>query len=106
MSRSRMRTGARSPLVAGSLASERSDALPERAASVCARDVRAPEKGDRMSKSKIAIIGTGGTISSMADDSLEVLDYPETSRKIEPREAIQRVHEAARFAELLPLSFR
>jgi L-asparaginase len=59
-----------------------------------------------MSKPKIAIIGTGGTISSMADDSLEVLDYPETSRKIEPREAIQRVHEAARFAELLPLSFR
>jgi L-asparaginase len=59
-----------------------------------------------MSKPKIAVIGTGGTISSLADDSLEVLDYPETGRKVEPAEAIARVPEAARFAELDPLPFR
>jgi L-asparaginase len=59
-----------------------------------------------MSKPTIAVIGTGGTISSLADDSLEVLDYPETGRKMEPADAIARVPEAARFAELDPLPFR
>jgi L-asparaginase len=59
-----------------------------------------------MSKPKVAVIGTGGTISSIADDSLEVLDYPETGRKMEPAEAIARVPEARRFAELDPLTFR
>ncbi|PVE22192.1 asparaginase [Microvirga sp. KLBC 81] len=59
-----------------------------------------------MSKPKIAVIGTGGTISSISTHSLEVLDYPETGRKMEPAEAIERVPEAAQFAELLPLPFR
>lgn len=59
-----------------------------------------------MSKPRIAIIGTGGTISSIGAHSLEVLDYPETSRKMEPAEAIERVPEAAQFADLVPLPFR
>ncbi|HEX7128167.1 MAG TPA: asparaginase [Thermodesulfobacteriota bacterium] len=59
-----------------------------------------------MRKPRIAVIGTGGTISSISDHSLEVLDYPETGRKMEPAEAIERVPEAARFADLVPLSFR
>lgn len=59
-----------------------------------------------MSKPKVAIIGTGGTISSISTHSLEVLDYPEIGRKMEPAEAIERVPEAAQFAELLPVPFR
>ncbi|GGE38209.1 L-asparaginase 2 [Agaricicola taiwanensis] len=57
-------------------------------------------------KPRIAIIGTGGTISSLGTHSLEVLDYPEVSRKMEPDEAIERVPEAAQFADLTPLPFR
>ena len=52
------------------------------------------------------MIGTGGTISSISHHSLEVLDYPETGRKMEPAEAIERVPEAARFADLVPVPFR
>ena len=59
-----------------------------------------------MIKPKIAVIGTGGTISSIGAHSLEVLDYPDASRKMDPAEAIQRVPEAAQFADLLPLPFR
>lgn len=57
-------------------------------------------------KPRIGIIGTGGTISSLGTHSLEVLDYPEVSRKMEPDEAIQRVPEASQFAELQALPFR
>lgn len=59
-----------------------------------------------MSKPKVAVIGTGGTISSISSHSLEMLDYPEAGRKIEPAEAIERVPEAARFADLVPVPFR
>ena len=59
-----------------------------------------------MTKPKIAVIGTGGTISSISAHSLEVLDYPETGRKMEPTEAVERVPEAALFADLIPVSFR
>ncbi|HEY8371059.1 MAG TPA: asparaginase [Thermodesulfobacteriota bacterium] len=59
-----------------------------------------------MKKPRIAVIGTGGTISSISHHSLEVLDYPETGRKMEPAEAIERVPEAARFADLVPVPFR
>jgi L-asparaginase len=59
-----------------------------------------------MRKPRIAVIGTGGTISSISQHSLEVLDYPETGRKMEPAQSVERVPEAARFADLIPLSFR
>jgi L-asparaginase len=57
-------------------------------------------------KPRIGVVGTGGTISSLGQHSLEVLDYPENSRKMEPDEAIERIPEAAQFAELVPLPFR
>lgn len=59
-----------------------------------------------MNKPMVAVIGTGGTISSIADDPLEVLNYPETSRKMEPAEAIARIREVERFAECMTLPFR
>jgi len=59
-----------------------------------------------MSKPTVAIIGTGGTISSVVDDSLDVLNYPDVSRKMSPAEAISRIPEAALFADYVTLPFR
>ena len=58
------------------------------------------------SKPRVALIGTGGTISSIAIDSLDVLDYPDVSRKIKPAEIIDRTPELARFADVVPIDFR
>ena len=43
-----------------------------------------------LSKPRVAVIGTGGTISSIALDSLDVLDYPDVSRKMQPAEIVDR----------------
>ncbi len=59
-----------------------------------------------MTKPTVAIIGTGGTISSIAEDSLDVLDYPDVSRKMQPDEAVSRIAEASRFADYVTLPFR
>lgn len=59
-----------------------------------------------MTKPIVAIIGTGGTISSIVDDSLDVLNYPDISRKMTPAEAVSRIPEADRFAEYVTLPFR
>jgi L-asparaginase len=58
------------------------------------------------SKPRVALIGTGGTISSIALDSHDVLDYPDVSRKMKPSEIIDRTPELARFADLVPINFR
>ena len=57
-------------------------------------------------KPRVALIGTGGTISSIATDSLDVLDYPDASRKAQPAEIIGRTPELARFADVVPINFR
>ena len=58
------------------------------------------------SKPRVAVIGTGGTISSISFDSLDVIDYPDVGRKIKPGEIVERTPELARFAELVPINFR
>lgn len=55
---------------------------------------------------KIAVIGCGGTISSVSDSTLDVLDYPEFGRKLSIEELLARVPELASFAEPIPLAFR
>ena len=57
-------------------------------------------------KPRVALIGTGGTISSIAVDSLDVLNYPDVSRKIQPAEIMSRSPELQRFAEVVPINFR
>lgn len=57
-------------------------------------------------KPRVAIIGTGGTISSLAEDSLDVLDYPDNSRKMTAEEVLSRTKELERFATCVPLKFR
>lgn len=57
-------------------------------------------------KPRVAIIGTGGTISSVSHSSLDVLDYPDSGTKLEPAELLARVPELALFADGLAVPFR
>jgi L-asparaginase len=57
-------------------------------------------------KPRVALIGTGGTISSIGCDSLDVWEYMDTSRKAEPEELLQRFPEVGHAAEIVPLRFR
>ena len=58
-----------------------------------------------MNHPKIALIGTGGTISSFVDDPLDVLNYPDIGLKYEVRELLKQVPELTRIAEMVPLNF-
>ena len=57
-------------------------------------------------KRRVALIGTGGTISSIGRDSLDLWEYMDTSRKAEPEELLLRFPEAAEAAEIVPVRFR
>jgi L-asparaginase len=57
-------------------------------------------------KRRVALIGTGGTISSIGRDSLDLWEYMDTSRKAEPVELLQRFPEVAGAAEIIPVGFR
>lgn len=55
---------------------------------------------------RIAVIGTGGTISSLAESSMDAMDYPEFSRKLTIDEVLERVPEARLVAEPVAIPFR
>jgi len=55
---------------------------------------------------RIAVIGTGGTISSLAESSLDALDYPEFGRKMNIAEVLDRVPESRLVADPVPIPFR
>jgi len=55
---------------------------------------------------RIAVIGTGGTISSLGAGPLDSLDYPEFGTKLTPDEVLARVPEARRVADPVPVPFR
>ena len=55
---------------------------------------------------KIAVIGTGGTISSLGASSLDVLDYPDFEQKLSAEALLNRFPEAARVANPVPATFR
>ena len=57
-------------------------------------------------KRRVALIGTGGTISSIGRDSLDIWEYMDTSRKAEPDELLQRFPEVAAAAEIVPIRLR
>nr|AFK83596.1 type II L-asparaginase [uncultured bacterium] len=59
-----------------------------------------------MRKPRVALVGTGGTISSIGRDSLDVWEYMDTSRKAEPEELLQRFPEVAEAAEIITIRFR
>jgi L-asparaginase len=55
---------------------------------------------------RVALIGTGGTISSIGRDSLDLWEYMDTSRKAEPDELLKRFPEVAGAAEIVPVRYR
>jgi L-asparaginase len=55
---------------------------------------------------RIAVIGTGGTISSLGASSLDVLDYPDFGRKLSCEELLDRFPETRLVAEPLAITFR
>jgi L-asparaginase len=58
------------------------------------------------SKPKIAFIGTGGTISSMGRDALDLIDYPDGSAKLEVDELIEKFPLVRELVEAVPLRFK
>ena len=57
-------------------------------------------------KPRVALIGTGGTISSIGRDSLDLWEYMDAGRKAEPDELLVRFPEVAEAAEVVPVRFR
>ncbi len=57
-------------------------------------------------KPRVALIGTGGTISSIGRGPLDLWEYMDTSRKAEPDELLVRLPEVAEAAEIVPVRYR
>src|ERR1700732_574447 len=55
---------------------------------------------------RIAVIGTGGTISSLGASSLDVLDYPDFGQKLTCEALIDRFLETRLVADPMPVTFR
>jgi L-asparaginase len=55
---------------------------------------------------RIAVIGTGGTISSLGASSLDVLDYPDFGQKLSCEALLDRFPETRLVAEPVPMTFR
>ena len=55
---------------------------------------------------RIAIIGTGGTISSLGASSLDVLDYPDFGQKLSCEKLLERFPEVRLVADPLPITLR
>jgi L-asparaginase len=55
---------------------------------------------------RIAVIGTGGTISSLGASSLDVLDYPDFGQKLTCEALLERFPETRLVADAVPITFR
>jgi len=55
---------------------------------------------------RVAVIGTGGTMSSLGSSSLDLMDYPDYGQKLDIGEVLVRVPEAAKVADVVPVPFR
>src|SRR5207302_3159306 len=55
---------------------------------------------------RIAVIGTGGTISSLGAGSLDVLDYPDFGQKLSSEALLGRFPETRQVADPRPYTFR
>jgi L-asparaginase len=55
---------------------------------------------------RIAVVGTGGTISSLGNGSLDVLDYPDFGQKLTSEALLDKFPETRRVAEPVPVTYR
>lgn len=60
--------------------------------------------GDDMALPVIGVVGAGGTISSIAGDPINYIDYAETGRRLSVDEMIAAMPQLNLFAELVPLA--
>lgn len=58
-----------------------------------------------MTKPKIAFIGTGGTISSLGRDPLDILDYGVTENRMQAAEIVAMFPAVHEVAEVIPVAF-
>lgn len=61
---------------------------------------------DRSSKPRVAVIGTGGTISSVGRHSLDLIEYVDVKKIYEIDELLARFPEVGQQAEVIPVRFR
>src|SRR5215470_18875797 len=59
-----------------------------------------------MALPRIAVVGTGGTISSIGASSLDVLDYPDFGQKLTCEALLERFPETRLVADPMPVTFR
>jgi L-asparaginase len=57
-------------------------------------------------KPRVAVIGTGGTISSMGTGPLDILDYLANGTVLDVNGLLARIPEAALVADIVPVPFR
>ena len=57
-------------------------------------------------KPKVAFIGTGGTISSLGRNALDIMDYVSNDVRLHAAEIVARFPELAEVAEVIPVRFR
>ena len=57
-------------------------------------------------KPKVAFIGTGGTMSSLGRDPLDIVDYSARDMRLEADAILDRVPEAREVADVIPVRFR
>src|SRR5215468_10255692 len=55
---------------------------------------------------RIAVIGTGGTISSLGNGSLDVLDYPDFGQKLTSEALLEKFAETKLVADAIPVTYR
>lgn len=60
----------------------------------------------KQGKPRVALIGTGGTISSVGRHSLDVWEYMDHGRKVEADELVERLPEVTDHADVVPVRFR
>jgi L-asparaginase len=54
---------------------------------------------------RVAVIGTGGTISSLGADSLDVINYGDTGNRLEADQLVARFPECALVADVMPIRY-
>lgn len=59
-----------------------------------------------MSKPKVAVIGTGGTITSIGKGPLDLYEYTATGRMLQPDEMVAKFPEVETVANVIPVRFK
>lgn len=59
-----------------------------------------------MKRPRVAVIGCGGTISSLSDDPLDTIDYPDSGTKLSAADVLRRLPELKKIADAVPIPFR